>query len=89
MSSSSGDNKPAGYYEMNDIKTGFHDNATEVGAGRDEKRGSVEIMEGAEMYGNIAEAEEYGYVHRGLKSRHIQFIALVRDAPEMKRWQRY
>jgi amino acid transporter len=77
MSSSSGDNKAQ--YEMNDIKSGFHDNATEYGQ-PDEKRGSVEVMEGAEMYGNIAEAEEYGYVHRGLKSRHIQFIALVRHA---------
>lgn len=28
------------------------------------------------MYGDIATAEEYGYVSRGLKSRHIQFIAL-------------
>jgi amino acid transporter len=35
-----------------------------------------DIKEGAEMYGDIATAEEYGYVARGLKSRHIQFIAL-------------
>lgn len=28
------------------------------------------------MYGDVATAEEYGYVSRGLKSRHIQFIAL-------------
>jgi amino acid transporter len=28
------------------------------------------------VYGDIATAEEYGYVSRGLKSRHIQFIAL-------------
>jgi yeast amino acid transporter len=34
------------------------------------------LGEGAEMYGDIQTAEEYGYVSRGLKSRHIQFIAL-------------
>jgi amino acid transporter len=34
------------------------------------------ISEGAELYGDLATAESYGYVARGLKSRHIQFIAL-------------
>jgi amino acid transporter len=34
------------------------------------------ISEAADLYGNIETAEEYGYVTRGLKSRHIQFIAL-------------
>ncbi|KAH0566536.1 hypothetical protein GP486_000077 [Trichoglossum hirsutum] len=34
------------------------------------------IGEAAELYGDIQTAEEYGYVSRGLKSRHIQFIAL-------------
>ncbi|KAI9834348.1 MAG: hypothetical protein M1826_004274 [Phylliscum demangeonii] len=34
------------------------------------------LQEAAELYGDIQTAEEYGYVHRGLKSRHIQFIAL-------------
>ncbi|RDL39218.1 putative proline-specific permease put4 [Venustampulla echinocandica] len=34
------------------------------------------ILEAGEIYGNLADAEEYGYVTRGLKSRHIQFIAL-------------
>jgi amino acid transporter len=28
------------------------------------------------MYGDVETAEQYGYVARGLKSRHIQFIAL-------------
>jgi amino acid transporter len=32
--------------------------------------------EAADIYGDIETAEEYGYVTRGLKSRHIQFIAL-------------
>jgi amino acid transporter len=32
--------------------------------------------EAADMYGDLDTAEEYGYVTRGLKSRHIQFIAL-------------
>lgn len=34
------------------------------------------IGEAADIYGNVQMAEEMGYVHRGLKSRHIQFIAL-------------
>lgn len=34
------------------------------------------IGEAADLYGNVQLAEEMGYVHRGLKSRHIQFIAL-------------
>ena len=34
------------------------------------------IGEAADVYGDVAEAEQYGYVSRGLKSRHIQFIAL-------------
>ncbi|KAH8811692.1 amino acid permease/ SLC12A domain-containing protein [Xylogone sp. PMI_703] len=34
------------------------------------------IAEAGEIYGNLETAEEYGYVTRGLKSRHIQFIAL-------------
>ncbi|KAK5304714.1 hypothetical protein LTR99_003779 [Exophiala xenobiotica] len=39
------------------------------------RRGS-KVNEATDMYGDIATAEEYGYVSRGLKSRHIQFIAL-------------
>ncbi|KAF2278680.1 uncharacterized protein EI97DRAFT_216586 [Westerdykella ornata] len=34
------------------------------------------LGEAADLYGDIQTAEEYGYVERGLKSRHIQFIAL-------------
>ena len=34
------------------------------------------VGEAADVYGDIQEAEQYGYVTRGLKSRHIQFIAL-------------
>ncbi|KAH7068063.1 amino-acid permease inda1 [Paraphoma chrysanthemicola] len=40
----------------------------------DQKGGAV--GEAADIYGDIATAEQYGYVQRGLKSRHIQFIAL-------------
>lgn len=36
----------------------------------------LRITEAAGIYGDIGSAEEYGYVDRGLKSRHIQFIAL-------------
>lgn len=32
--------------------------------------------EAADIYGDVATAEQYGYVERGLKARHIQFIAL-------------
>lgn len=32
--------------------------------------------EAADLYGNVDAAEKYGYVERGLKSRHIQMIAL-------------
>jgi amino acid transporter len=32
--------------------------------------------EAADLYGDVEAAEQYGYVARGLKSRHIQFIAL-------------
>jgi len=34
------------------------------------------VGEAADIYGDIHTAEQYGYVERGLKSRHIQFIAL-------------
>ncbi|KAI9706530.1 MAG: hypothetical protein M1836_003536 [Candelina mexicana] len=51
------------------------------GSGNRVRSGSVDekgarINEAAELYGDIQSAEEYGYVSRGLKSRHIQFIAL-------------
>ncbi|KAI9799749.1 MAG: hypothetical protein M1833_003868 [Piccolia ochrophora] len=36
----------------------------------------VALGEAAEVYGNIQTAVDFGYVHRGLKSRHVQFIAL-------------
>lgn len=35
-----------------------------------------EVGEAADLYGDVQTAEHYGYVKRGLKSRHIQFIAL-------------
>ncbi|KAF2822042.1 amino-acid permease inda1 [Ophiobolus disseminans] len=34
------------------------------------------LGEAADIYGSVEQAEQYGYVERGLKSRHIQFIAL-------------
>ncbi|KAI9700548.1 MAG: hypothetical protein M1820_006702 [Bogoriella megaspora] len=40
-----------------------------------ERKGSV-LGEAADLYGDVATAEQFGYVERGLKSRHIQFIAL-------------
>ncbi|KAL8673818.1 MAG: hypothetical protein Q9168_001783 [Polycauliona sp. 1 TL-2023] len=37
---------------------------------------AIGLEEAADMYGDLGSAEQYGYVTRGLKSRHIQFIAL-------------
>ncbi|KAK5732913.1 hypothetical protein LTR17_010186 [Elasticomyces elasticus] len=34
------------------------------------------ITEATGMYGDVETAQELGYVHRGLKSRHIQCIAI-------------
>lgn len=42
--------------------------------GHETKAGA--LAEAADVYGDIDTAERYGYVQRGLKSRHIQFIAL-------------
>lgn len=39
------------------------------------RKGSA-IGEAAVLYGNVETAEHFGYVERGLKARHIQFIAL-------------
>ncbi|CEJ94655.1 Putative AAT family amino acid transporter [[Torrubiella] hemipterigena] len=36
----------------------------------------IALGEAADLYGDIQTAQELGYVKRGLKSRHIQFIAL-------------
>lgn len=36
----------------------------------------LQKSEAADLYGDVETAEQYGYVKRGLKSRHIQFIAL-------------
>ena len=41
------------------------------------RRGS-KVNEATDVFGDVQTAEEYGYVSRGLKSRHIQFIALGR-----------
>ncbi|KAM0719586.1 hypothetical protein Q7P37_003716 [Cladosporium fusiforme] len=43
-----------------------------TGLGKD----SVAVGEAAALYGDVKTAEKYGYVARGLKSRHIQFIAI-------------
>ncbi|KAK5124650.1 hypothetical protein LTR85_001363 [Meristemomyces frigidus] len=40
------------------------------------RKGSIGFGEAADLYGDEETAEHYGYVSRGLKSRHIQFIAL-------------
>ncbi|KAF2670008.1 AAT family amino acid transporter [Microthyrium microscopicum] len=40
------------------------------------RKKGVGVGEAADLYGSIEQAQEFGYVERGLKSRHIQFIAL-------------
>ncbi|KAL8805170.1 MAG: hypothetical protein Q9182_002152 [Xanthomendoza sp. 2 TL-2023] len=45
-------------------------------ASRPVEEKGIHLGEAADMYGDLGAAEEYGYVTRGLKSRHIQFIAL-------------
>ncbi|KIW26082.1 uncharacterized protein PV07_09210 [Cladophialophora immunda] len=45
-------------------------------ANKVEARRGSKLNEATDVFGDIATAEEYGYVSRGLKSRHIQFIAL-------------
>lgn len=42
------------------------------------RKGSV-INEAADVYGDVEKAEHYGYVERGLKSRHVQFIGRTRN----------
>jgi len=57
-----------GPYNVDD-KPGF--------TGSDEHQAKTgRLAEAADLYGNVEEAEQLGYVTRGLKSRHIQFIAL-------------
>ncbi|KAL9621944.1 MAG: hypothetical protein Q9160_003606 [Pyrenula sp. 1 TL-2023] len=50
------------------------DRDRDIAAINEEKGYSV--GEAADVYGDLEDAETYGYVSRGLKSRHIQFIAL-------------
>lgn len=63
----------AGYEE----KPEYAVEATTVGSDdKAPRKGSQAVGEAADLYGDIETAEAYGYVERGLKSRHIQFIAL-------------
>lgn len=58
------------------IKKYSHGSPASDNAARIVEEKGIRLGEAADMYGDIGSAEEYGYVHRGLKSRHIQFIAL-------------
>lgn len=65
-------------YEKEQFTVGAADSAHEQSHGvKDivETKG-VATGEAADLYGDLQTAEEFGYVERGLKSRHIQFIAL-------------
>ncbi|KAI4285505.1 MAG: hypothetical protein L6R38_000602 [Xanthoria sp. 2 TBL-2021] len=63
-----------GDMSSNDSPT-YDDSERESSSRIVEEKG-IELGEAADMYGDLGSAEEYGYVTRGLKSRHIQFIAL-------------
>lgn len=52
------------------------DESSPNGAARIVEEKGMQLGEAADLYGDLHAAEEYGYVKRGLKSRHIQFIAL-------------
>lgn len=68
---------------MSDIEKnpGIYEGA-EAPAYNGERNGSIvdrkemRAEEAADIFGDAGMAEDYGYVSRGLKSRHIQFIAL-------------
>lgn len=53
-----------------------HDDSSRESSSRIVEQKGIGLGEAADMYGDLGSAEEYGYVTRGLKSRHIQFIAL-------------
>lgn len=63
-----------GDMSSNDSPT-YHNSSRESSSRIVEEKG-IGLGEAADMYGDLGSAEEYGYVTRGLKSRHIQFIAL-------------
>ncbi|RAR15338.1 amino acid permease [Stemphylium lycopersici] len=52
------------------------DNPSDHGVGEVTNHKDNALAEAAGLYGSVQKAEDYGYVQRGLKSRHIQFIAL-------------
>ncbi|KAL9086427.1 MAG: hypothetical protein Q9159_004204 [Coniocarpon cinnabarinum] len=68
---------------MVDEKTSYsiEDGSYDTGELR-QRHGSVgydrkaSLVEGQEVFGDVQTVEEYGYVNRGMKSRHVQFIAL-------------
>ena len=68
---------------MAEKKSAYDVDAGSVPTSRDEdlNRGTIgnivkergaDVGEAADIYGSVESAEKYGYVHRGLKSRHIQ-----------------
>ncbi|TVY93584.1 putative proline-specific permease [Lachnellula willkommii] len=59
-----------------DASSAYNSHAAYVDPATGAESKSGPVMEAGEMYGNLDTAEALGYVHRGLKSRHIQFIAL-------------
>lgn len=73
---SSGFEEKQPYIESNGSGSGTY-SAAEAAREADlvDRKGS-KVGEAAVMYGDVAVAEQYGYVERALKSRHIQFIAL-------------
>ncbi|KAL8852201.1 MAG: hypothetical protein Q9221_002911 [Calogaya cf. arnoldii] len=56
--------------------TPLYDDSSRESSSRMVEEKGIQLGETADLYGDLGSAEEYGYVTRGLKSRHIQFIAL-------------
>lgn len=57
--------KEARVHESSDLNSHEHVHHTDLDAHREHQAGKIEIDEAAEIYGDLATAEEYGYVSRG------------------------
>ncbi|KAL8900326.1 MAG: hypothetical protein Q9207_005753 [Kuettlingeria erythrocarpa] len=63
-------------YHAGSVEKSSNESPPSDNAARIVEEKGLRLGEAADMYGDLSRAEEYGYVSRGLKSRHIQFIAL-------------
>lgn len=63
-------------YEVNNGFNGFESSSDPDRSGSHSYDRKASYVEASNIFGDVQTAEEYGYVNRGLKSRHVQFIAL-------------